>query len=136
LEGLAYSLQEGKDRTEKRSGVKITDLRIAGGGSQSDAAMQLTADVFGMPTTRPHVYEASGLGAAIDAAVGAKVHADFKTAVKEMTHLGRSFEPHPEIHATYDRLYHEIYLRMYNKLKPFYKTIKDISGGRFQGKDE
>jgi sugar (pentulose or hexulose) kinase len=134
LEGLAYSLQEGKDRTEKRSGVKITDLRVAGGGSQSDAAMQLTADVFGMPATRPHVYEASGLGAAIDAAVGAKVHADFKTAVKEMTHLGRSFDPHPETHAIYDRLYHEIYLRMYNKLKPFYKTIRDISGSNSQGK--
>ena len=134
LEGLAYSLQEGKDRTEKRSGVKITDLRVAGGGSQSDAAMQLTADVFGMPATRPHVYEASGLGAAIDAAVGAKVHADFKTAVKEMTHLGRSFDPHPETHAIYDRLYHEIYLRMYNKLKPFYKIIRDISGGSPQGK--
>jgi sugar (pentulose or hexulose) kinase len=134
LEGLAYSLQEGKDRTEKRSGVKITDLRIAGGGSQSDAAMQLTADIFGMPTTRPHVYEASGLGAAIDAAVGAKVHADFKTAVKEMTHLGRSFAPKPETHAIYDRIYHEIYLRMYNKLKPFYKTIQDISGSSSQGK--
>ena len=97
LEGLAYSLQEGKDRTEKRSGVKITDLRMAGGGSQSDAAMQLTADVFGMPATRPHVYEASGLGAAIDAAVGIKLHSDFKTAVKEMTHLGRSFDPNPEL---------------------------------------
>ena len=42
---------------------------VAGGGSQSDAAMQITADVFGMPASRPHVYDASGLGAAIDAAV-------------------------------------------------------------------
>ena len=122
------------DLTEKRSGVKITDLRIAGGGSQSNAAMQLTADIFGMPAARPHVYEASGLGAAIDAAVGAKVHSDFKTAVKEMTHLGRSFDPRPETHAIYNRLYHEIYLRMYDKLKPFYKTIREISVGSCQGK--
>ena len=40
LEGLAYALREGKERTEKRSGVKITELRVAGGGSQSEAAMR------------------------------------------------------------------------------------------------
>ncbi len=129
LEGLAYALREGKERTEKRSGVKITDLRIAGGGSQSDAAMQLTADIFGLPASRPHVYEASGLGAAIDAAVGAKLHPDFKSAVKEMTHPGKSFDPHLETQQTYDRLYHEVYLKMYDRLKPFYRTIRELSGG-------
>jgi len=130
LEGLAYALREGKEKTEKRSGVRVTDLRIAGGGSQSDAAMQLTADIFGTPTARPHVYEASGLGAAIDAAVGAKVHSDFKSAVNAMTHLGEVFEPHPETHAIYERLYNEIYLKMYKHLQPFYRVIREISAGR------
>jgi len=130
LEGLAYALREGKEKTEKRSGVKVTDLRIAGGGSQSDAAMQLTADIFGTPTARPHVYEASGLGAAIDAAVGAKVHNDFKSAVNAMTHLGEVFEPHTETTAIYERLYNEIYLKMYKHLQPFYKVIREISAGR------
>jgi len=83
--------------------------------------MQLTADVFGMPASRPHIYEASGLGAAIDAAVGTKLHPDFKTAVKEMTHLGRSFDPNPDTHDIYDRLYNEVYLQMYSKLKPLYR---------------
>ena len=32
--------------------------------------MQLTADIFGLPTARPHIYETSALGAAMDAAVG------------------------------------------------------------------
>ena len=77
LEGLAYALRQGAERTVKRSGVPITELRVAGGGSQSDAALQLTADVFGLPASRPHVYEASGLGAAIDAAVGVGLHPDF-----------------------------------------------------------
>jgi len=39
--------------------------------------MQLTADIFGMPTARPHTHETSGLGAAIDAAVGLGIHPDF-----------------------------------------------------------
>jgi sugar (pentulose or hexulose) kinase len=127
LEGLAYALREGRDRTEKRSGVKVTDLRVAGGGSQSDAAMQLTADIFGLPTARPHVYEASGLGAAIDAAVGIKIHPDFKAAVAEMTHLGDVFEPNTETRQIYDRLYNEVYLKMYSKLKPFYQVIREIT---------
>ena len=62
LEGLAYALREGKERTERRSGVPITELRVSGGGSQSDAAMQITADIFGLPTARPHLYETSGPG--------------------------------------------------------------------------
>jgi len=129
LEGLAYALQEGKERTEKRSGIKITDLRVAGGGSQSDAAMQLTADIFGLPACRAHIYEASALGAAMDAAVGVKLHPDFKTAVMEMTHLGQCFDPNPSTHKVYDRLYHDVYLKMYSKLKPFYRTIRDVSEG-------
>jgi len=123
LEGLAYALREGAERTSKRSGVPITELRVAGGGSQSDAALQLTADVFGLPASRPHVYEASGLGAAMDAAVGLRLHPDFPTALREMTHLGRTFEPDSAAHRTYDDLYRQVYLQMYDRLRPLYESM-------------
>jgi len=121
-------LREGKEREEKRSGVKITELRVSGGGSQSDAAMQITADIFGLPTARPHIYETSGLGAAIDAAVGLKLHPDFKTAVEEMTRIGQFFEPDYNTHKIYDQLYKRVYKQMYNRLKPLYEEIRDITG--------
>ncbi len=123
LEGLAYALREGAERTSKRSGVPITELRIAGGGSQSNAAMQLTADIFGLAATRPHIYEASGLGAAIDAAVGLGLHPDFSTAVAAMTHQGDTFQPNPQAHAVYERLYNQVYLKMYKQLKPLYEEL-------------
>jgi sugar (pentulose or hexulose) kinase len=129
LEGVAYALREGAERTSKRSGVQITELRVAGGGSQSDAAMQLTADVFGLPTSRPHVYEASGLGAAIDAAVGLGLHSDFSSAVDAMTHLGETFQPDPSTHERYEALYQKVYKRMYKHLKPLYEELYEISGG-------
>lgn len=128
LEGLAYALREGKERSEKRSGVPITALRVAGGGSQSDAAMQITADVFGLPTTRPHLYEASGLGAAINVAVGLGLHPDFMTAIGEMTHAGATFEPNPQHHRLYNELYHGVYKKLYSRLKPLYETIRDVTG--------
>ena len=128
LEGLAYALREGKERIEKRSGVPITELRVSGGGSQSDAAMQLTADIFGLPTARPHVYETSGLGAAIDAAVGLKLYPDFASAVAGMTRVGRVFEPVAANRAVYDRLYKEVYRGMYRRLQPLYRDIAEITG--------
>ncbi len=73
LEGVAYALRDGKEQLERRTDVAIRELRVAGGGSQSNAALQLTADLFGMAATRPHITETSGLGAAIDAAVGLAV---------------------------------------------------------------
>jgi len=124
LEGLAYALREGAERTAKRSGVPITELRVAGGGSQSEAAMQLTADVFGLPASRPHVYEASGLGAAIDAAVGAGLHPDFETAIREMTRRGATFEPDAKTHARYNELYQGVYKQMYTRLQPLYQAMK------------
>ena len=128
LEGLAYGLREGAERTARRSKVPMTDLRVAGGGSRSNAAMQLTADIFGLPATRPHTYEASGLGAAINVAVALGLHQDFPTAVAEMTRAGQVFEPDPENQRLYDALYHEVYLKMYDRLKPLYRKIQDITG--------
>ena len=127
LEGLAYALREGAERTSKRSGVPITELRVSGGGSQSNAAMQLTADIFGLPTSRPHIYETSGLGAAIDAAVGLGLHPDFTSAIKAMTHLGETFTPDPKNHAVYDELYHQVYLQLYDRLRPLYERIRNIA---------
>ncbi len=123
LEGLAYALREASEKSNKRSGVPITELRVAGGGSQSDAAMQLTADIFGLPVSRPHLYEASGLGAAIDAAVGVGIHRDFNSAVGAMTRLGETFMPNPQTHARYNELYNGVYKNMYKQLRPLYKAM-------------
>jgi sugar (pentulose or hexulose) kinase len=128
FEGMAYALREAAERTSKRSGTPITQLRIAGGGSQSDVAMQITADIFGIPASRPHIYEASGLGAAIDTAVGLKLYPDFETAVKEMTHIGQTFEPDMKAHEIYDQLYRRVYCKMYKGLKPMYEEIRKITG--------
>ena len=90
--------------------------------------MQITADVFGLPATRPHVYEASGLGAAIDAAVGLGRHPSLAAAVSEMTRKGRTFEPRPETARVYDQLYRKVYRQMYARLKPLYEEIREITG--------
>ena len=128
MEGLAYALREGLERTQKRLRVRATEVRVSGGGSQSDAAMQVTADVFNLPASRPHVYETSGLGAAMDAAVGLGLHPDFETAVAEMTRVSRTFEPRPEVRDIYEGLYQRVYKQMYRRLRPLYEEIRRITG--------
>jgi sugar (pentulose or hexulose) kinase len=128
LEGLAYALREGKERIEKRSRTAITSLRVSGGGSQSKAALQLTADIFGLPTIKPHIYETASLGAAIDAAVGLGYFPDFKSAVNAMTHVGEIYEPDAANQRLYDRLYRHVYKKMYGRLKPLYEKIRSITG--------
>ncbi len=128
LEGLAYGLREGKERIEKRSGVPITKLRVSGGGSQSDAAMQLTADIFGLPAERPSTYETSGLGAAINVFVGLNRYPDYKSAIESMTSIGETFEPCPKTSSLYNQLYRQVYLKMYGRLQSLYKSIRTITG--------
>lgn len=128
LEGLAYALREGGERAQKRSKVRMTELRVSGGGAQSSAVIQLTADVFGLPTARPHTRETSGLGAAIDAAVGLGLHSDIETAVGAMCRMGETREPDPAANAMYDQLYDRVYRRMYARLRPLYDEIQRITG--------
>ena len=119
----ALALRAGRERIERRTRTPVTRLRVAGGGSQSDAAMQILADVFGLPAQRSHTHETSGLGAAINAAVGLGWHPDHTAAARAMVHDGARFEPDPDTSRRYDRLYHEVYRGLYPALAPTFRRI-------------
>jgi len=127
IEGLAYALRAGKESVEKRTGTQIETLRVSGGGSQSDQAMQITADVFGIPAERIHTHEASGLGAAINAAVGVGLYASYEEAVAHMVHQGERFLPNTENREVYNQLFGEVYQKMYGRLNPIYRSIREIT---------
>lgn len=128
LEGLAYSLREGLARTVKRTKIPVNKVIVSGGGSQSRQAMQITADVFNMPALRPHTYETSSLGAAIDAAVGMKFFNDYAAAVGSMTRTGEQFLPDSKNAEMYNQLYEKVYLKMYTHLQPLYEQIRNVTG--------
>ena len=90
--------------------------------------MQLTADIFGLPAERPSTYETSGLGAAINVAVGLGHYDDYEQAIDKMTRVGDVFEPDYQTTRLYDQLYKNVYLKMYKRLQPLYKQIKEITG--------
>ena len=62
VEGIAFALREAAARLERRNGVKIQRLKVAGGGSQSDGVMQITADIFGIPAEQAAYLRNLGAG--------------------------------------------------------------------------
>jgi sugar (pentulose or hexulose) kinase len=128
LEGLAYSLKEGLIRTVKRTKSPVKKLFVSGGGSQSKEAMQITADIFNMPTYKPHTYETSSLGASINAAVGMNFFHDYNDAVKSMTRIGEQYFPDSKNVEIYKQLYEKVYSRMYKHLQPLYEEIRNVTG--------
>lgn len=128
IEGIVYALKEGGDLTQKKNGVPFTEIRATGGGSQSDAILQITADVFDLPVRRPHTNETSLVGAAIDAAVGLGWYADFPSAVAGMTRVRQTFTPIPENVRLYRELFGRVYQKMYKQLAPLYREIQAVTG--------
>ncbi len=126
IEGNAYSLKEGMEIVQKATGVPVTDLRVSGGGSQSDIVMQITADIFGLPVWRLHTHEATGLGAAICTVVALHQYKWIEDAVKGMVHLGKKFEPDPKAQKIYKELYESVFKAMLPQLQPLYKQIDVI----------
>jgi sugar (pentulose or hexulose) kinase len=128
LEGLTYSLKEGLIRTVKRTKVPVNTIVVSGGGSQSRQAMQMTADIFNMNTFRPHTFETSSLGAAINAAVGMKYFDDYAAAVRSMTRRSEQFFPDQANVEIYIQLYDKVYSKMYKSLQPLYEQIRNVTG--------
>ncbi len=77
------------------TGISVDSCRAVGGGSKSDAWIQIAADVLNRPFVRPRQTEAGALGAAIMAGAGAGIYASLAEAVEVCVGMERVFEPEP-----------------------------------------
>ena len=76
-EGVAFNLGVVMD-VFKGKGVAIDDMIVIGGGAQSDAWLQILADVYNINIQKPnYLEEATSMGAAITAGVGVGVFENF-----------------------------------------------------------
>ena len=123
IEGIAYALREGLESIEKSQKHKVKELRISGGGSQSDAICQITADIFNLPVSRVQTYETTSLGAAIATFVAVGEYKNVEEAMAAMSHKTDTFIPNKDAAAQYEDLYRKVYLKMYPQLKGVYRDI-------------
>ncbi len=95
----------------KSLGIGIIGYTAVGGGSRSDAAVQLCADIMGAPFVRPKITEAGAFGAALLAGVATGIYRSPEEAVRELVRVERTFEPDRKKSARYGELFGQ-YLRL------------------------
>jgi xylulokinase len=124
VEGIAFYLKECVESLPA-TGITINDYRAVGGGSKSEAWIQLSADLFGQPIARPVITEAGALGSAIMAGVGSGIFRDFPSGVQAMVRLERTFVPDPSRQERYRARfeeYRQLYGQMKGSLKSFHRA--------------
>lgn len=124
IEGIAYALRDGIEHFEKKIKHHMEEVRVSGGGSQSNEICQITSDIFNLPVTRVQTFENSSLGAAISGFLAIGVYKDVTTAVKNMVRVKDTFVPNKVNQEKYDYLFKHVYSRMYPRLKFIYADIK------------
>ncbi len=95
LEGLGYAVRANLAQITEVSGEQPAVLRVAGGLSRSPTWCGIVADVCGLPVEVPHTPQASLLGAAICAGVGARVYPSLSAGAGALTRIERRHEPEP-----------------------------------------
>lgn len=101
LEGVAMTMRDIFARAVDGSREKLCEVRVAGGGAQSNAWCQMKADVMSVPMVRTAHRETGVIGAAIAGAVGLGWHPTLAAAVDAMCPVERVFEPRPAFARVY-----------------------------------
>lgn len=95
LEGVAMQMHTILARAGDGSHTLLREVRVAGGGAQSNAWCALKADVMNVPVIRTSHRETGPVGAAMAAAVGLGWHDNLAAAAGAMCRIERIFEPRP-----------------------------------------
>ena len=130
IEGICFELYHSLRNMERRSGLKVDQVFVGGGGAQSDVVCQITADIFGLSVKRIQTHEASSLGASMVAFIWGGVFHDYEDAIRHMVHEAAVFEPRKDAHETYMEIYNKAYRRIFGRLEPIYRRIIKITKRR------
>lgn len=133
-EGVAYSMADNfleLARNFEGSGMRISEVRLTGGGARSFTWTRILADATGYVMRVPLEEECGCLGAAMNAGLGIGLYHDHREAVDETVRIAREVAPSRENREKYSRLF-EIYKRLYEALwdewDRLYETVVRMSG--------
>ncbi len=107
LEGIAFEQRRAIEAVEKSVGRQVRELVAIGGGAMNRLWCQILADITGKTICVPVLAEASALGAAMTAAVGAGWFTTFQQAASAMAGKERRIMPNK----TNRHFYHTLYER-------------------------
>lgn len=92
IEGIMLDLKVTIDFLAEAD-FNVKEFVTVGGGSKSNAWVQVCADILGRKMVRPKVIESGTLGSAIIAGVGSGIFSDYESAVNTMVKMDETFMP-------------------------------------------
>ncbi len=92
------------EKIEEFTNIKIEKIVFAGGASKGALWSQILADVTGCRVQIPKVTEATALGAAMAAGVGAGIYESIEKAAKKLVVWDKTYEPNLENKKLYDEI--------------------------------
>lgn len=117
LEGCTFALRDIVERLDEM-GLGGQELRVVGGGARSPLWLRMKADVTGRHVRVLATREATALGAAMLAGVGAGTFTDLDEAVDRLAVLEPDIiEPDPAVAAAYDDAYRR-YRSLFDAMEP------------------
>jgi len=90
------------DKIKEFTNIEIDEVVFAGGASKGELWSQILADVTGCRVKIPRVREATALGAAMAAGVGAGIYKSIANAAKELVVWDKIYEPNKSNKKIYD----------------------------------
>jgi autoinducer 2 (AI-2) kinase len=93
-------------------------ITFCGGASKGFLWPQIISDVMGVKVKVPKIKEATGLGAAICAGVGAGIYSSIYKAAKELVRVERMYRP--------DLKNHELYMALYSQWRKVYQYCLEM----------
>jgi len=124
LEGISFGLRDSLELIKEKE-IEPREIRITGGGANSDLWTQIQADIFGYKIKKTSINEGPAFGAALLAGVGAGIYRDVNQATSETIEARTVAEPRRDREQFYNELY-GVYRSLYGSLKDDFKSLADI----------
>lgn len=121
LEGVTYGMRDQLDIFQSM-GVKVSRVRLSGGGAKSGFWRQLQADIYGKPVALINSDEGPAYGAALLAGVGIKNWPSAPAACKQAIREVQVIKPDAPLTKRYNA-WHTQHQKLYTALAPEFKAI-------------
>lgn len=108
LEGTTFEMEYARQKAGALTGLPVTRLAVAGGGTRNQRWLQIKADVSGCRVAVLPETQATALGAALLAGLGCGVYADWEALTGQLQHP-------PQAIYYPDHARHEAYLELYRR---------------------
>jgi len=125
-EGTAFGTRHILEDLEQ-GGYRLQEIVACGGGAKSRLWLQIHADVCNVPILLTKVPDATVLGTAVCAAVGAGCFTSVAEASHAMVTVTERIEPNPANRETYD-FYFDKYVRTYPQLRDLWHEVARRTG--------